>query len=55
VHIVTVGASGQVARSLVEYGSRNAIAVTAMGRPDFDLTKPHAMYSVLRADLRTLL
>jgi dTDP-4-dehydrorhamnose reductase len=46
---VTVGASGQVARALVEYGSRNAVQVTAMGRPNFDLTKPDIMYSVLRA------
>jgi dTDP-4-dehydrorhamnose reductase len=48
VHIVTVGARGQVARALVEYGSRNAVRVTAMGRPNFDLTKPDIMHSVLR-------
>lgn len=49
MHIVTVGASGQVARALVEYGSKNAVQVTAMGRPNVDLTKPNTMHSVLRA------
>jgi dTDP-4-dehydrorhamnose reductase len=48
VHIVTVGASGQIARALVEYGSRNGVQVTAMGRPNLDLTKPDTMHSVLR-------
>ena len=49
MHIVTIGASGQVARALVEYGSRNSVQVTAMGRPNFDLTKPDIMHSVIRA------
>ena len=48
MHIVTVGASGQIARALVEYGSRNAVQVTAIGRPSLDLTKPDTMHSVLR-------
>src|SRR5215203_1590157 len=49
VHIVTIGASGQVARALVEYGSRNSVQVTALGRPNIDLTKPDIMHSVIRA------
>jgi dTDP-4-dehydrorhamnose reductase len=44
-----VGARGQVARALVEYGSQNAVQVTAIGRPDLDFTKPDTMHSVLRA------
>lgn len=49
MHIVTVGATGQVARALLECGSEQGVQVTALGRPRFDLTKRDTLSAVLRS------
>ena len=43
MRILVTGREGQLARSMIERGAERGIAVTALGRPEFDLGEPEGV------------
>jgi dTDP-4-dehydrorhamnose reductase len=49
MRIVVTGKEGQLARSLIERGTREGLLVVPVGRPEFDLEKPETVAPALTA------